>query len=275
MMIEQYHLLICLQGIDESRQALDYGLYLAEILRCPVTLLGISGRAPAEESIEAQIDEGTRRLRQLDLPHEVQRAPGPLAAVVPQIARLKPYLTVYNAPPLEFWQRLSEGGRFRRLLVDVPGPILRVRTACRPLRHALVCSGGMRYADPLERVASELARAAGARLTLLHVVPRVNLDYPLAHQLAHQWQNILETDTPQARHLRTALAQAQQLGVETELRVRHGSVVEEILDEVASGDYDLIGLGSPYASHNLRQLYRPNVTASVAEEVTCPLLTVH
>lgn len=274
-MIEQYDLLICLQGIEESRQALEYGLYLAEILHRPVTLLGISGRAPAPESIEMQIEEGVQRLRELDLPCDVQRVDGPMAAVIPQVTQQKDYITIYNAPPLEFWRRLAEKGRFRRLLANVPGPILRVRNACAPLRHALVCSGGLRYADPLERLTSELAQAAGAKLTLLHVVPRVNLDYPLAHQLAHNWQNLLETDLPQARHLRAALAQAQQLGVEVNFQVRHGSVIEEILDEVASGDYDLIGLGSPYASHNLRNLYRPNVTASVAEEVTCPLLTVH
>ncbi|HZW02673.1 MAG TPA: universal stress protein [Anaerolineaceae bacterium] len=274
-MIERYDLLICLQGIAESRQALDYGLYLAEILRRPTTLLGVGGRAPTPEGIDAQIEEGVERLSRLGLPYDVQRMAGPLAQAVPFMTRAKPYMTIYNAPPLEFWRRLAEGGRFRRLLVDAEGPILRVRNVCRPLTHALVCSGGLSYADPLERIGAELARAAGARLTLLHVVPRVTLDYPLAQRLAHDWQHLLETDTPQARHLTAALAQAQELGVETELRVRHGPVVDEILDEVNSGDYDLVGLGSPYASHNLRHLYRPNVTASVAEEVACPVLTVH
>ncbi|MEW6566753.1 MAG: hypothetical protein AB1449_01015, partial [Chloroflexota bacterium] len=40
-----------------------------------------------------------------------------------------------------------------------------------------------------------------------------------------------------------------------------------------AGEYDLVGLGSPYSSHTLRHLFMPNVTAEVAEAAHCPVLS--
>jgi len=62
--------------------------------------------------------------------------------------------------------------------------------------------------------------------------------------------------------------------VEAEVILRHGQVVDEIINEVEHGDYDLIGLGSVYSSHSLRGLYRPDVTALVSAAVACPILTM-
>jgi nucleotide-binding universal stress UspA family protein len=273
-MIEQYEVLIPLQGIEESRTALEYGTRLAGLLGRPVMLLAIRGRAPAAR-IEAQVAEAAAQLEPLGLAHRVEQAEGPLAAAVERQTGQGDYLTVYNAHPQDLWQQLVQGDRFRHLMAHMRGPILRVRSFCWPLTRALVCSGGLAYARPLEQLAIELARAAGASLTLLHVVPPVTREYELAQDLAHHWQNLLETDTPQAEHFRGVLQAAEAAGVPAELRVRHGPVVEQILAEVGSGDYQLVGMGSPFGTHNLSRLYRPNVTASVAEQVDCPILTVH
>ena len=74
--------------------------------------------------------------------------------------------------------------------------------------------------------------------------------------------------------LKQALAEMQSAGVDATLKIRHGSVVHEILAEIHSGDYDLVGLGSPYSAKSLRHLYTPNVTAEVAEAIHVPVLSV-
>lgn len=58
------------------------------------------------------------------------------------------------------------------------------------------------------------------------------------------------------------------------MKLRQGSAVHEILDEIQTGEYDLAAMGSPYSGHSLRHLYMPNVIAEVAETAGLPVLTV-
>ena len=118
-----------------------------------------------------------------------------------------------------------------------------------------------------------IARAAKADVTLLHVVEPINIEYPTAMEIQHHLDNILETDTPQAHNLNQALEEFRTAGLKTEIKVRHGSIVREILYEVHHGDYDLIGLGSPYSTKSLRHFYTANVTAEVAESIPQPVLS--
>ncbi|MCX8025814.1 MAG: universal stress protein, partial [Thermanaerothrix sp.] len=83
---------------------------------------------------------------------------------------------------------------------------------------------------------------------------------------------LLETHTPQARHFEVLLTEATQQGVSCELKVRHGSVVQEILAEIRDGNYDLIGMGSPLSARSLRRFFRPEVTTLVNTAVEEPLL---
>jgi nucleotide-binding universal stress UspA family protein len=66
------------------------------------------------------------------------------------------------------------------------------------------------------------------------------------------------------------LAQAQ--GLEATLKIREGTIVEEILTEIKAGQYDLVCMGSPFSAKSLRQMYAPNVAAEVAEVTHCPTL---
>ena len=111
-------------------------------------------------------------------------------------------------------------------------------------------------------------------MTLLHVVPPIGLDYPESRRVRENLDHLTETDTLLGRTLRRALDKANKAGLEVELKIRQGNVVEEILAEVKSGDYDLVCMGSLYSAHGLRQMYAPNVTAEVAEVIGCPVLTV-
>jgi hypothetical protein len=70
------------------------------------------------------------------------------------------------------------------------------------------------------------------------------------------------------------MEEVRQAGLEVEFKVRHGSIVHEIVNEINHGSYDLLGMGSAYSAHSLRHLYMPNVTAEVSEVVAIPLLSV-
>jgi nucleotide-binding universal stress UspA family protein len=69
------------------------------------------------------------------------------------------------------------------------------------------------------------------------------------------------------------MQELQAAGIDAQFRVRHGSIIHEVMDEIKDQSYQMIGMGSQYSTHSLRHLYLPNVTAEVAESATCPILT--
>jgi nucleotide-binding universal stress UspA family protein len=153
------------------------------------------------------------------------------------------------------------------------GPILYVPQVRLPVKKILVSIGGLGYAVTAESLALKMANACKAEVTVLHVIPPSDLDYPSTRGMREHLSDLAETDTLAGRSLRTALDLAKDAGVEAKAITRQGDVVGQIIEEIRLGDYDMVCMGSSYSAHSLRQLYAPNVTAEIADVVHCPLLT--
>lgn len=267
-------LLLCTNGSPTNGPALEYGVWLAGILKAPVLLLGIIESAAHQEAVEKKLEETTHNLEEAGIEYHTQVERGRGSLAIARVANAGEYLTVVGPLGRPAWRRVVQGRSFRRLLERVESPILYVPKARLPLMSLLLCMGGLGYAEGVEHLGIHLAKVAGAGVTLLHVVEPITLDYPVTKEIHAHWQEIQDTDTPQGRNLRIAMQTLREAGLEADLKVRQGNVVHEILDEVNRGDYDLVGMGSPYSAHSLRHLYMPNVTAEVAESVDIPVLTV-
>lgn len=263
-------LLLCTNGHPDTCPALEYGAWLARAGRAlfrEVVLLGVVEKPARLPEVEELLAETEGRLAEGDVPYERRVLTGRPEKVIPPLARGE-VLTVVGPMTV----RLAWPHTLCGLLAAVAAPVLHVTEAHMRLVRMLLCTGGLRYAEGVIRTGGHLARAFGATVTLLHVVEPVTLEYPVANQLKTHWSHLLETDTPQARRLREALETLGGMGVETEVRVRHGPVVHEILHEIREGEYDLVGVGSPYSARSLRRLYRPNVAMEVAEAAGRPVL---
>lgn len=271
---EPLELLLCTNGAETTRPGIEYGQRLAHLLRAPVSLLGIVERTSQTAEVEHLLQQTVDDLTRQHVAVETRLVTGYTEAILPGQARLGHYWTVLGNLGRPFWKQYLTGKPFRHMLADLYTPLIYVPQLSWPIQRLLVCAGGLAYADSLEEVAYALAEASGAAITILHVVGPINLDYPLAHTIARQWKDLLETDTPQGNNLRLALQRAQARGLQAEVKIRRGDVIHEILNEIQTEKYDLVGLGSPYSAHNLRHLYSPNVTAEVAEAVAVPVLTV-
>ncbi|MBN1146779.1 MAG: universal stress protein [Anaerolineales bacterium] len=270
-----FQLLLCTNGYETTRPALDYGVWLASLLGRPVLLLGVVEHADELASVESLLRETGERLEALGIPARSQIDYGRGSLVIARQAQAGRYLSVVGPLGRPVWRRYLQGRSFRRLLSRIETPIVYVRQASGlPLRRVLVCVGGLDYSRSIARLCLYLARAVGAEMTVLHVVELVTLEYPLARAVHEHWQDIIETDTPQGRNLKGIMQEIQSAGLRVTLKVRQGNPVHEILDEAQRGAYDLVGLGSPYSAHSLRHIYMPNVTAEVAEALGKPVLTV-
>lgn len=269
-----YGLLICKNGVTEGLPALEYGTWLAGLLQVPVTLLGIVEEAGRGTEVERVLHEAEAKLDAAGIVHTSQLRAGPAPEVICAEAKPERHLVVIGPLGRPWWERWIRGRALRRMMPYLDTPFIFVSTAHRRLERILLCTGGLEYSVSAECWALHLAQHAGASATILHVAEAVHYHYPIADQVETHWQELLETDIPQTRHLRTLLEQAGSQEVEATIKVRHGTVVHEILAEAREGRYDLVVMGSKHSSHSLRRHYLPDVTAEVMEALELPVLVV-
>ena len=272
MNIADRSLLLAFSDAETSLPAVDYGVWLAGEMVVPVTLLGIIERSTRRTSVEEVIESASARLEAAGIPYQTQLIGGNSRKVICQQAVADRHLTVFGPFDRPLLRRWLRGRSFRRVLEQIETPVLYVKQPHFQLRKILVCMGGLGYAVTAERWALSLAQRLDASVTIFHVVEPISYTYPIAQKIHDHWNEILETDTPQGQHLRDALEDAQNMSVPATFQVRQGDIVHEIVTEVHSQDYDLVVMGSPNSSANLRHLYMPNVTAEIAENVDCPVL---
>ena len=267
-------------GYERTWAGIEYAAWLAKVMEVPVTLIGIT-----EQKNRPNIDEEIHPLEEIfsravalfeekQVMYHLEIYEGHAEDVIPEKAKEKDFLTILTPlgrPPL---RRLLMRRSFHQLMANIEGPILYVPSSCIPPTNMLVCLGGLGYGITAEALGLEIATKVKSPVTLLHVVPPIEKDYPEARTVRENWDHLTDTDTLLGRTLRDALDKAREKDLKANLKLRQGNVIEEILSELREGDYDLVCMGSLYSAHGLRQMYAPNVTAEVAETIGCPVLTV-
>jgi nucleotide-binding universal stress UspA family protein len=267
-------LLLCTNGAEESLPAIGYGVWLANLLRLPVRLLGIGESSHREAVAKETLEIAENDLVRCGIHTTVRMYRGNFLEILKREASAERDLIVIGPLGRPFWRRLLRGASIRHIMHAVECPVLRAPEHHDRLEKVLLCLGGLGYARSAEQWALYMAKAAGAKVTLLHVVEPITYEYPVALELQKHIGQVVSTDTPYGKHLREALTMAQETGLETTFRERQGGIVHEILAEIKEGGYDLVVLGSPESSQSLRQRYTPNVSAEIAESISLPALVV-
>ncbi len=271
-------LLITTNGFQGTWPAIEYGTWLAGILNAKITLLGVTENLnPAaiddHHPLEDVFARAVELFQQNEVAYSLEVQNGNAEDIIPRKAKQGNYIIVLGPlgrPPI---RRLIAGRSIRHLMEEIEQPILYVPGSKLPLKKLLICIGGLGYEVTAEHLAMQMAMKNQAEITLLHIIPPLDLDYPTARTVSKNWQNLAETDTPIGQSLRQALEIAKNNDLTANVKARQGNVVEEILAEVKEGNYDLLCMGSSYSVNSLRQMYAPNVTAEIAEGAACPVLT--
>ena len=206
--------------------------------------------------------------------YSLERQHGEAEKLIAERANQGNFLTIVSPLGRSRLRHWLMGRSFRDLMEMIKGPILYVPEVRLPLKRLLISAGGLGYEVAGENLSLQIAALSRADVTILHVIPPTDLDYPTTRDVLEHIGDIQDTDTVLGHTLRQELELAKQMGLNARLVTRQGHVVEEILSEIKDGNYDLVSMGSRYSAHTIRQLYTPNVTAEVAEAVNCPILTV-
>ncbi len=271
-------LLITTNGFKGTWPSIEYGTWLATTLERKITLLGVTENLnPAaiddHHPLEDVFARAVELFQQNGVTYSLEVQNGNAEDIIPRKANQGNFITVLGPLGRPQIRRLIAGRSIRHLMEEIEQPILYVPESKLPLKKLLICIGGLGYEVTAEHIAMQIAMKSRAEITLLHIVPPLDLDYPTARTVNKNWKNLAETETPVGRSLRQALEIAKNDGLDADVKARQGNVVEEILAEVKEGKYDLLCMGSSYSVNSLRQMYAPNVTAEIAEGAACPVLT--
>ena len=271
-------LLIATNGFKGTWFAIEYGAWLAEILHMRILLLGVTERTnPAaiddHHPLEDVFERAVNLFKEKELDYSLEVRNGDAETVIPEKANSGNYIAAVSRLGRPQLKRLITGRSIRPLMERIQGPILYVPEMRLPLKKILISAGGLGYEEAAENLALQVATANEAEVTILHVVPPTDLDYPTTRGLRGHTKDLAQTNTLPGRSLRHALEIAQKAGLNARAIARQGIVVEEILNELREGNYDMVCMGSSYSANTLRQYYAPHVTAEVAEAARCPVLT--
>jgi len=273
-----FNVLITTNGFKGTWNAIEYGAWFAEMLQAEITLLGVNEKLyPAaiddHHPLEDVFERAVSLFNAKGVAYSLDIQNGDAEDVISKKAKQGNFITALSPLGRPQLRRWLTGRSIRHFMETISSPILYVPKVCLPLNKLLICVGGLGFEVNAENLALQIAMKNQAEVTLLHIVPPVNLDYPTSRMVSEHWRNLINTDTVLGRNLRKAVGMVEAAGLTAHVEVRRGHIVEEIEAVLKAGNYDLLCMGSPFGGNVFRQLYTPNVTAEIAEAAHCPILT--
>ena len=246
---------------------------LAAPLQAETTLLGIAEKPRDETPLREALEAQAQSLRALGIqPDLVVRAGEPVRQILRQTSTQNYDLLVIGA------RRTGRSGLYWRsrktyeVIKSIAPPVLVAIGECEQLKRFVVCTGGKAFIENAVQLTGKLAAAAGASVTLLHVMAEPPAIYADLVQLEEDVDRLLESGSELGLNLVEQKKDIERLGVRAEVRVRHGVVLSQVFAEVNEGKYDLIVTGSSQARGLLRHYIMGDLTRSILNRANCPVL---
>lgn len=150
-------------------------------------------------------------------------------------------LVIFNEPEQSLLKRILAGPTACKAAEQLPTSVLVVRQPRWPLKKILLITRGYETDNKAVNWLVRLAQPSQAKVTVLALTP----DSPVMYQRAattmpHGLIDWLATDTPLGHQLRCITEQLSNWDIQGRLRFRQGSPCDQIQQENADSDYDLI-----------------------------------
>lgn len=267
-------ILICSDGSEQAERAIRFGAAIAVGCEAEVTLLGIIETPGKDDALLDSLKRGQALLADKKIRAElVTKAGDPIIEIVKRTQEVSYDLVVIGAV------RKSSRGAFwissksYKIIKEIKPPVLSVSGKTGALKRILICSGGKAYIDPAVELTAGIAKGVGASVTLLHVLPEPPAIYAGLPRMELSLDKLLHSQSELGVNLAREKQLLESFGVPTEVRLRSGAVLDEILREATAGAYDLVVTGS--APSRFFQTYiLGDVSREIVNRARCAVLVV-
>ena len=266
-------ILICSDGMPASENAIELGALLAGPLKAQITLLGIAEKSSDERPLRDTLEKQAQTLRTRNArPDMVVRAGDPVRQIFDQTSNTSYDLVLVGARWTGATGHYWRSEKTYEVIKTIQPPVLVAIGERKQLKRFLVCTGGKEFIEQAVQFTGEIAAALGASVTLLHVMAEPPAIYINLVRLEENVDQLLESKSELGTNLRRQRRELQRLGVSAEVRLRHGIVIDQVFDEVRTGDYDLIVTGTSQARGLLGHYIMGDLTRSILNRADCPIL---
>jgi nucleotide-binding universal stress UspA family protein len=163
-----------------------------------------------------------------------------------------------------------------KLAECAPCSVIVVRGKGTRIRRILLCDSGAGMSSLLSRLVVQLSDLLEGEedVTVLHVMSQISASpgVPGGHLRADA-QELIEDRAPEGEMLVQDIEMLEKSGIHPTPKVRHGLVVDEILAEARSGDYDLVVVGAHSAGGH-QSFLLDNIAHQIIQQVSRPILVV-
>jgi nucleotide-binding universal stress UspA family protein len=267
-------ILICSDGTDPADNPTRLGGLIAGPCHWDVTLLGIAEKEDEEGPLRAALEGEANLLRsyQITSPRIEIRSGEPIRQILAETTANEYDVAIIGA------RRKGEGGLYFRpektyeVIKAVPPPVLVAIGSCDRVQRILVCTGGKKFIDDAVQLAGEIAKCVNGMVTLLHVMAEPPAIYADLVRMEEDVERLLTSDSELGRNLRGQKESLQKLGIQVEIRIRHGLALDQIFIEANEGNHDLIVTGTSQARGPFRHYIMGDLTRGVLNRAECPVL---
>ncbi len=265
--------LICVSEMPFARSTVLLGSQTAKLMGHPISLLKVITHEGETKTAAITLEE-VQQLIQLPVAETAVSLGTPAKEILRKAESGSHHLIVVGAHAIRsLWDQILQS-TMHKVANQATTSVLVARGEPRPFRHLLICTSGYVNSEIVIRNGAALARAAQAKVTLLHVAESMPAMYTGLDEMEETLPELLQTNTPLARHLKWASEHLVQAGVLAELKLRRGIAFDEILDEVQEGDCDLIVVGARAEYDVLSSLLMGQVTPKIIDNAPCSVLIV-
>jgi nucleotide-binding universal stress UspA family protein len=163
----------------------------------------------------------------------------------------------------------------REIIAKMPSCTLIVKNHQQEINKILMLTGGLQVSERMIEIGARFASALDSKVTLMHVAANVPSMYTGLDTIEETLEELLHTDTPIAKHLRKCARLLDSFHVPSEIKLKHGEPVYEIVREVDQENYDFVIIGASGARNGFREWFLRNVTKEVIENVGVPVMVVN
>ncbi len=249
------------------------GAAFAAPLKAEVTVLGVAEKPEDESPLQQALEGQTESLRAQNVSPKIEMCAGdPVPRITDETTKTKYDLVIVGARKTGSTGLHWRSETMYELIKSIAPPVLVAIGEWAQLKRFLVCTGGKEFIEEAVQLTGKLASAVGASVTLLHVMAEPPAMYADLVRLEEDVDGLLGSKSELGMNLSAQKGDLEKLKVTTEVRIRHGIVIDQVFAEARERSYDLIVTGSSRARGVLRHYIMGDLTRGILNHANCPVL---
>lgn len=275
------HILICTDGSKEAEQAAKFVSLLNFMEKTQITVLSVLESDGNQTHLQESLDRiaSTFDREKYHLRTKLRR--GDSVEQILQETKEEAYdlVAIGASGHHRGFLLINIGSTSQKLARKLETSFLVVRHVPEKIRKVLLCTAAEEPSLETLNTAAQMLAQLDAEIGILHVMSQVALkpDSP-AQDLLDTAETAIARGTREGKHLQNAVQVLRQAGISGTITpiLRHGLVVDEVLDEVKEGGYDLLVVGAHHQPGRSKwlEMLLDDVTDQLLRDAECSVMVV-